>query len=40
MQHGDSETAKIITFAYQRLPSTKQPSSECFKHRLSNYISS
>ena len=24
-QHGDSETAKIIPFAYQRLPSTKQP---------------
>ena len=26
MQHEDSETAKIIPFAYQRLPSTKQPS--------------
>ena len=25
-QHGDSEVAKIISFAYQRLPSTKQPS--------------
>ena len=25
MQHGDSETARIIPFAYQRLPSTKQP---------------
>ena len=26
MQHRVSETAKIIPFAYQRLPSTKQPS--------------
>ena len=26
MQHGDSEIAKIIPFAYQRLPSTEQPS--------------
>ena len=26
MQHGDSEVAKIIPFAYQKLPSTKQPS--------------
>ena len=26
MQHRGSETAKIIPFAYQRLPSTKQPS--------------
>ena len=25
-QHGDSEVAKITPFAYQRLPSTKQPS--------------
>ena len=24
-EHGDSEIAKIIPFAYQRLPSTKQP---------------
>ena len=26
IQHGDSETAKIIPFACQRLPSSKQPS--------------
>ena len=30
--NGDSEIAKIIPFAYQTLPSTKQQSSEFFKH--------
>ena len=40
-QHEDSEIAKIIPFAYQRLPSTKQPSwNSSDQHLHSNYISS
>ena len=40
LQHGDSEIAKIIPFAYQILPSTEHPSSEFFERRLPNNISS
>ena len=40
-QHDDwDKINKYISFAYQRLPSTTHPSSEYFKHRLPNNISS